>query len=99
MIDFVICFFCVFYIFVSRTSKNHGIDILCEKQIGIEPNKEMTISVPLGGEGRITANLQFSEYYNGQNVAILTPKEQMTLQELIYYSIAIRKNQFRYSAF
>ena len=86
-------------LFVSRTSKNHGIDLICEKQIGLIPNLANTISVPLGGEGRLTANVQFNEYYNGQNVAILTPKIPMTLNQRIYYSLAIRANQFKYSAF
>ena len=87
-------------LFVSRTSKNHGIDLICEKQIGLTPNKAETISVPLGGEGRLTANVQFSEYYNGQNVAILSPKNpSMTLNQRIFYSIVIKKNQFKYSAF
>ncbi len=87
-------------IFVSRTSKNHGIDLICEKQIGIKTNPAGAISVPLGGEGRLTANVQFSEFYNGQNVAILTPKDSnMTLNQRIFYSLLIRKNQFKYSAF
>lgn len=86
-------------LFISRTSKNHGIDLICEKQIGIIPNSANTISVPLGGEGRLTANVQFDEYYNGQNVAILTPKIPMTLNERIYYSLTIKANQFKYSAF
>ena len=87
-------------LFVSRTSKNHGIDLICEKQIGVTANPVNTISVPLGGEGRLMANVQFDEYYNGQNVAILSPiNKAMTLQQLIYYSLIIRKNQFKYSAF
>lgn len=86
-------------LFVSRTSKNHGIDVICERQIGLKINPVNSISVPLGGEGRMTANVQFREYYNGQNVAILTPREDMTLNEKIYYSLIIRANQFRYSAF
>lgn len=87
-------------IFVSRTSKNHGIDLICNEQVGIVPNEANTISVPLGGEGRLTANVQFNKYYNGQNVAILTPKdEKMSINERIYYSLVIRENQFKYSAF
>lgn len=87
-------------IFVSRTSKNHGIDLICNEQVGIVPNEANTISVPLGGEGRLTANVQFNKYYNGQNVAILIPKDDtMSINERVYYSLVIRKNQFKYSAF
>lgn len=87
-------------IFVSRTSKNHGIDLICNEQVGIIPNDSNTISVPLGGEGRLNANVQFDKYYNGQNVAVLAPKDNtMPLNERIYYSLVIRKNQFKYSAF
>ena len=87
-------------LFVSRTSKNHGIDLICNEQINLTPNNSETITVPLGGEGRLMANVQFAKYYNGQNVAILTPINQnMTLNERIYYSLIIRKNQFKYSAF
>ena len=86
-------------LFVSRTSKNHGIDLICEKQFSIKENPANTISVPLGGEGRLTANVQFQEYYNGQNVAILSPKVEMSLMQRIYYSLVIKENQFRYSAF
>ena len=79
-------------IFVSRTSKNHGIDLICNEQVGLVPNDENTISVPLGGNGRLTANVQFNKYYNGQNVAILTPKDlTMSVYERVYYSLVIRK--------
>lgn len=87
-------------LFVSRTSKNHGIDIICNEQVGVIANNPMTISVPLGGEGRLTANVQFAKYYNGQNVAILSPKNsKMSLNKRIYYSLIIKRNQFKYSAF
>ncbi|WP_339033609.1 restriction endonuclease subunit S [Spiroplasma endosymbiont of Cantharis rufa] len=86
-------------LYVSRKTGKNGVKDIVEKSISIIPNKKFSISVPLGGNGRLTAYLQPYEYYSGQNIFILTPKQSMSTQMLLYYCLIIRKNSFKYSAF
>lgn len=84
--------------FVSRTSKNLGVVAVVRK---IEDEKEYesgTITVALGGSV-LSSFVQPRPYYTAQNIMVLTPKKDMTLQEKIYYCTCIRKNAFRYSTF
>ncbi|WP_027875337.1 restriction endonuclease subunit S [Mesoplasma chauliocola] len=85
--------------FVSRTVKTNGIVGFVEQIESVLPFKEFGITVPLGGEGRLTANLQFEKFYTGQNVAVLYSKIPLTLNQTFYYIQCIRMNQFKYSAF
>ncbi|MBP1525814.1 MAG: restriction endonuclease subunit S [Spiroplasma ixodetis] len=86
-------------LYVSRRVGNNGVKNIVEKKVDLIPNKKNSISVPLGGNGRLTAYLQPYEFYSGQNIFILTPKESMSVPTLLFYCLIIRKNKFKYSAF
>lgn len=84
--------------FVSRTAKNLGVVALVRKFNGIEPYPAGLITVALGG-AILSSFVQQAPFYTAQNIAVLTPKKKMTLQEKIFYCMCIERNRFRYSTF
>lgn len=82
--------------FVSRTEKNNGISAFVYKLPDIEPNPPGTVTVAVGGSV-LSTFLQLKPYYTGFHILILYPKEEMTEQELLFYSYCIRKNKYRYN--
>ncbi|KJG17324.1 restriction endonuclease subunit S [Photobacterium angustum] len=85
--------------FVSRSSKNNGIVDYVDIIEGLEPIIPGAITVTLGGTYVLSAFLQEAPFYTGQNVAVLTPKFELTRTQKLYYCMCITKNRFRYSAF
>lgn len=85
--------------FVSRTSKNNGIASYVDEYMGIKPLEKGKITVSLGGTYVLASFLQEEDFYTGQNVAVLSAKENLTKEEKLYYCMAITKNRFRYGAF
>lgn len=83
--------------FVSRTTKNNGISAKVAYIKDIKPISAGTISVALGGNGVLTCCVQPSEYYSGRDVAYLVPRKKMTIQEKLFYCVAIRMNKYKYS--
>jgi len=82
--------------FVSRTDNNNGVSAFVEKDDSIKSISPNTITVA-GGGSVLATFLQPYEYYSGRDLFYLTPKIKMSERELIYYSICIRKNKYRYS--
>ena len=82
--------------FVSRTAKNNGVSAKIKKNNKKEPIPAGTISVALGGTVLETF-VQPKEYYTGRDIAYLTPKKEMTLNEKLYYCICIKANKYKYS--
>lgn len=82
--------------FVSRTEKNNGVSAFVEKRIGYEPNPAHTLSVAVGGTVLATF-YQAKPYYSGRDLYYLTPKKEMSIGEMLYYSMMIRANAYRYS--
>ncbi|WP_311245817.1 restriction endonuclease subunit S [Microbacterium sp. WCS2018Hpa-23] len=67
---------------------------------GVEPYPAGSLTVALGGSRLLSTYVQQTPFYTGQNVAVLRPKRPtMTLNQRLYYSMCIRANAFRYSAF
>jgi len=59
---------------------------------------DYTLYVSTDGQGSHTYSYVSSfEFVPNSNVAVLIPKKNMTLQEKIYYSIAITKNRYKFS--
>lgn len=83
--------------FVSRTEKNNGVAALVQRYKNVEPYTAGLISVALGGSV-LSSFVQSNNFYTAQNVAVLSPKQEMTLNEKLYYCWCIQKNRFRYSA-
>jgi hypothetical protein len=82
--------------FVSRSERNNGVAAYVEKRVGYEANQEHTLSVAVGGSVLATF-YQEKPYYSGFHVFVLTPKRDMKIAEMLYYSMVIRANRYRYS--
>jgi hypothetical protein len=82
--------------FVSRTAKNNGVSARVSKIDLIPPLPAGTITVSLSGSV-LEAFLQPSEYYTSFHVYSLSPKQRMTVQELLFYCQCIRLNKYRYN--
>jgi Type I restriction modification DNA specificity domain len=85
--------------FVSRSSKNLGVVARVKKYKGVKPLPAGTITVALGGSYLLSAFVQEQPFYTAQNVAVLTPKEEMSYDEKVFYCLCLGKNRFKYSAF
>lgn len=83
--------------FVSRTDYNNGISAFVKKMDDITPNKANTISVALGGSSVLASFYQPEPYYSGRDLSVLQPLQEMTLNEMIFYAICIKKNRYRYN--
>lgn len=82
--------------FVSRTEKNNGISAFVLKVDDIELNPANTITVAVGGSVLATF-LQPEQYYTGFHVLVLSPKKKMKTDELLFYTMCIRKNKYKYN--
>lgn len=85
--------------FVGRSSQNHGVSQTVQRIANIEPYPSGLITVALGGTKILSSFVQEQPFYTAQNVAVLSPKLEMTFTEKLYICLCIRHNRFRYSAF
>lgn len=83
--------------FVSRGSKNNGITGRVKLLDGVLPYAPGQITVALGGSV-LTSSLQQQLFYTSQNVAVLKPLDEMSVEELLYYCSSIKANAFRFNA-
>lgn len=82
--------------FVSRTENNNGVSAFVKKVEDVKPISAGTLTVA-GGGSVLATFLQPYEYYSGRDLFYLTPKRKMSEREMIYYSICIKRNKYRYS--
>lgn len=85
--------------FVNRSSQNCGVSATVVPVPGVSPYPAGTITVSLGGSKLLSSFVQLEKFYTGQNVAVLSAKEEMSFAEKLYICLCIRHNRFRYSAF
>jgi hypothetical protein len=85
--------------FVNRSSQNCGVSAAVAPVKGIAPYEAGIITVSLGGSKLLSSFVQPDRFYTGQNVAVLSPKSEMTFAEKLYVCLCIRHNRFRYTAF
>ncbi len=81
--------------FVARTSANNGIVAKVAKIDGIEPQAAGTLSCAAGGSV-LSTFLQTQPYYSGRDLYVLTPKKEMTVNEKLYWCMAIKANAYRF---
>ncbi|NOV29243.1 restriction endonuclease subunit S [Methylomonas sp. ZR1] len=84
------------YPYVARTEKNNGVTAFIEFQENVNINPANTLSVSLRGS-ILEAFYQSKPYYTSDNMAVLTPKSPMTINEILYYAACIRSNKSKYS--
>ncbi|MFJ2535749.1 restriction endonuclease subunit S [Microbacterium maritypicum] len=82
--------------FVSRKTKDNGIAGRVMIPEGVVPAKAGTLSVALGATPLATF-FHGEPYLTGFHVAVLTPKKEMSVGELLWWKLAIEANKYRYS--
>ena len=85
--------------FVSRSRENLGVVAFVKPHEGLSAYRAGLITVALGGSYLLSAFIQERQFYTAQNVAVLTPRQQMSFEEKMYYCLCLAKNRSRYSAF
>lgn len=82
--------------FVSRTARNNGVSARVEILDELEPIPAGTISVACGGSV-MESFLQPAPYYSGRDIYYLSPKEDFTVQEKLFYCMCLRANACRFN--
>jgi hypothetical protein len=82
--------------FVARTSNNNGVVAVVKKIEGVSPQAAGTLSCASGGSVLETF-VQTKPYYSGRDLYVLTPKNEMSLSEKLYYCMCIKANAYKYS--
>jgi len=82
--------------FVARTSTNNGVVARVRRIDGIEPQSAGVLSCA-GGGSVLSTFVQTEPFYSGRDLYTLTPKNEMTLQEKLYYCMCIKANAYRFS--
>lgn len=84
--------------FVSRSRANLGVVCKVSRLKDVEPYPAGLITVTLGGTYLLSSFVQQGRFYTAQNVKVLTPKTEMSLNEKIFYCKSIELNRFRYTS-
>ena len=84
--------------FVGRSGRGNGVSAYVQPIDAIQPYASGLITVALGG-AILSSFVQPFAFYTAQNVAVLTPPEDMLLSEKIYYCLCIKANRHRNGAF
>lgn len=82
--------------FVARTAVNNGVVAKVAKIEGIEPQAAGTLSCAAGGSV-LSTFLQTQPYYSGRDLYVLTPKREMSINEKLYWCMAIKANAYRFN--
>lgn len=86
--------------FVGRSSTRNGVTAYVDYIDGIEPYKEGSMTLALGGEHLGSCFIQMHPFYTSQNVFVLTAKEEMSENAKIFISHIIRnESKNNYMAF
>ena len=84
--------------FVGRSGVRNGIVAFVKKTVAAEPLDAGLITVALGGRA-LSSFVQPRPFYTAQNIDILRPIIDMSLDAKLYYCLCIEANRFRYSTF
>lgn len=82
--------------FVSRTERNNGVSAKVKPVDGLEPLAAGTISVA-GGGSVMASFLQAEPYYSGRDLYYLQAKQDLTVNEKLYYCTCLRANKYRFN--
>jgi hypothetical protein len=84
--------------FIGRSGEDNGIVAYVSKYDNKEPFQAGNITVALGGSA-LSSFVQPKPFYTAQNIDVLEPIENMTLDLKLYYCLCIGMNSYRYSTF
>lgn len=82
--------------FVSRSAKNNGVTARVAPLPDLPPSPGGVLSVA-GGGSVLETFVQFEPFYSGRDLFVLSPREPMVAEELMFYAACLRENQWRYS--
>ncbi|NTW89822.1 MAG: hypothetical protein HGB37_02870 [Candidatus Moranbacteria bacterium] len=82
--------------FVARTAKYFGITGRVRELNEVPPFSPGKLTVAVSGSVLETF-LQLQPFYTAYHVMVLSPKRPMSERELVYYSLCIRRNKYRYN--
>ncbi|MBO5704382.1 MAG: restriction endonuclease, partial [Alphaproteobacteria bacterium] len=82
--------------FVARTSENNGVVARVKPIAGKEPQPAGILTCA-GGGSVLSTFVQDKPFYSGRDLYLLIPKQEMTLEEKLFYCHAIKMNAYRYS--
>ena len=84
--------------FIRRSAEKNGLAAFVEKVENIEPYESGLITVALGGSA-LSSFVQPWPFYTAQNIDVLHPCCDMSLDVKLYYCLCIEANRFRYSTY
>lgn len=84
--------------FVGRTGERNGLVAFVERLNTVTPYESGLITVALGGSA-LSSFVQPRPFYTAQNVDVLIPPDNMSLETKLYYCLCIEANRYRYSTF
>lgn len=76
--------------FVTRSSNNNGVSMFVDKLDDVEPYQKGCLTVALGGSIGATF-VQELPFYTAQNVAVLIPKSEMSLECKLFIATVIKR--------
>ncbi|MDQ6867400.1 MAG: restriction endonuclease subunit S [Pseudomonadota bacterium] len=83
--------------FVSRTTRNNGVVAYVEPIPNIEHAPAGELTCAMSGNGILSTFLQERRFYTAFHVARLTPRQELSKPQMLYYSMCIKANAYRYS--
>jgi len=84
--------------FISRSSQNLGVVGKVSRYNDVEPFSAGLITVTLGGTYLLSSFIQQEDFYTAQNIKVIKPKKEMSVNEKLFYCKAIEANRFRYTS-
>ena len=84
--------------FVGRSGERNGVVAFVTPLSQVAPYAAGLITVALGGQA-LASFVQPRAFYTAQNVDVLTPISEMSLDTKLYYCLCVQTNRFRYSTF
>jgi restriction endonuclease S subunit len=81
--------------FVARTGENNGVTAKIKVMDAVVPFPAGYITVALGGSV-LSSFVQYKHFYTGFHVMVLEPKNDMRLEEKLFYCHCIKMNAYRY---
>jgi hypothetical protein len=84
--------------FIGRSGERNGLVAFVEQLDNAKPYESGLITVALGGSA-LSSFVQPRPFYTAQNIDVLKPRSEMSLDVKLYYGLCIEANRFRYSTF
>ena len=82
--------------FISRTANNNGVSAKVKMIDDLEPIEAGVLTVA-GGGSVLETFLQPQPFYSGRDLYFLRPKQDMSVEQKLFFCVCIRANKFRYN--